>query len=242
MKELKIDEPDEYLCESNHYLINGKKYWRVTQVKGMINKPGLNAWRARSNYAQTQKYLHMRAEFGSTLHRLFEIKLNGGKVNHSNYDDETQTDLENFDEVSKKCKLKAAALEQHLWSTEYEIAGTADYIGEYTSCPEFLPKEGRGSKRKPVDSKFPDGAFVIGDWKTSPDVYGDFWVQLSAYAVMLEELTGIRVDGVFIARFRPDEKKPDCEIQEMTREELDPYFEVMKACIKLFKARQDKLI
>lgn len=243
MKKISIDEPLEYICESSYYLIDGKKYWRVTQVKGMVNKPGLNAWRARSNYSETQKYLHIRANFGSKMHKLFEIKLQDKEVNPDNYkEQELKDDLALFDEVMVDCKLKAAALEQHLWSEEFNIAGTADYIGEYTSCSKYLPKKGRGSNRKPVESKFSDGAFVIGDWKSSPGIYGDFWIQLAAYAKMLYELTGIKVDGAFVARFRPDGKGEDVEIQERTWDELMEYWKLMEACIVLFEARQDKLI
>ena len=243
MKELNIVEPDEYICESSHYLINGEKYWRVTQVKGMINKPGLNVWRARSNYSDTQKYMHLRANFGSKMHKLFEYKLQGKSVNPDNYDEqELKDDLELFDSVMINCKLQAGLLEQHLWSTEHGIAGTADYIGDYTSYSKYLPKKGRGRNRKPIEAKFEDGAFVIGDWKSSPGIYGDFWLQLAAYAVMLYDITGVKVDGAFIARFRPDGKGEDVEIQEKTWDELMEYWKLMKACIVLFEARQNKLI
>jgi len=245
----KIEEPDEFICESSYYLINGVKHWRVTRVKSIINKPGLNNWRARSDYAQTQKYLTERANFGSKAHKLFELIVNGKKVNPDNYEEqELKDDLDIFHEVKDKCKLKPFCTEQHLWG-EFQvigdtvrIAGTADYIGEYTSYDQFLPTTGRGKNKKFVESKFPKGAKVVGDWKTSPGIYGDFWLQIAVYVIMYERLTGEKLDGGFILQMRPDGKGRDFVIEEKTREELEDYFILMTHCMPLFQAQQEGLL
>jgi len=246
MSKYEITEPDEFIPESNYYLINGVKYWRVTRIKSIINKPGLNTWRARSDYNKTQQYLKERADFGSKAHKLFELKCLGKTVNADNYEEqELKDDLAIFDTVLDKCKLKAILTEQHLWD-EFEIngeiirvAGTADYIGKYTSYQEFLPTVGRGKNKTSVDAKFTKESFVIGDWKTSPGIYGDFWLQLATYAIMYEHLTGIKVDGAFILQMRPDGKGRDFIIEEKTREELQKYFELMLHCVPLFAAQQN---
>jgi CRISPR/Cas system-associated exonuclease Cas4 (RecB family) len=230
-KNWKIVEPVEFFAENYYYLINGKKYWRVTQVKNVINKPGLNNWRARKDYKECQKYLHERANLGKKAHKLFQLKLQGNKINQDKYDNEIREDLILFDSIINNCKLSAEATEQHLWSDEFDIAGTADYIGQYKSCIDFLPKKGRGKNRKPVAPKFVKLSHVIGDWKTSPDIYDDFWLQLAAYAYMFEKHTGEKIDGGFIAQFRDGKVK----IEEKTRSELNKYFEVMKHCIKVFE-------
>lgn len=253
-KDYTIKEPAEYICESNYYLIDGVKHWRVTRVKSVLNKPGLNAWRARSDYNETQKYLHERANFGTKTHKLFELKCLGNSVNPDNYEEEElKVNLAIFDLVQKNCKLKPILLEQHLWGeyeidgVVYRIAGTADYIGKYTSHQEYLPAHGRGKNRVHEEPKFPKGALVIGDWKTSPGIYGDFWLQLGIYVDMYEKLTGIEVDGAFILQMRPKPNKegiyePKFMIEEKTRDELRVYVKLMMYCLPLFDAQQNKVL
>lgn len=226
-----IEKPDEFLCEKDHYLIKGISYWRVTQVKSVLNNPGLNTWRAKVGYDVAAARMKEGANYGSKMHKLFEIKLEDKEVNPDNYDDTVKGDLESFDLIVLKCKIVAEALEQNLWSNTYMIAGTADFIGYYTSCIEFLPYEGRGKNRKHVEPKFPKKSHVIGDWKTSPSIYKEYWLQLAAYIVLFEELTGIRLDGAFIAQF----KDGKVNIEEKTYDELMPQFEIIKHLIPLFE-------
>lgn len=221
--EFKIDEPKEFICESYYYLINGKKYWRVTQVKSVLNQSGLNMWRARVGYSESQKVMKARQNLGTKVHKLFEIILNGHSVNKDNYkDNEVKEDIGLMEELIKNCELKPISLEQHLWSEKLNVAGTSDYIGEYKSFNEYLNK-----KNEP---KFNDKSFVVGDWKTSSGIYRDYWLQLAAYVFMIEELTGIKPDGAFIALFRNGK----LEIEEKTYKELEIYFEAFKHCIECF--------
>jgi len=75
-------------------------------------------------------------------------------------------------------------LNKKLWSDEYGYAGTADFIGQYTSNPDYLVGGWKAHWKKP--------AFVVGDWKTSRDIYDEYWLQLAAYAWAFYELTGIK--------------------------------------------------
>jgi len=222
--EIDIEEPIEYLCETYYYLINGKKFWRVTQVKSVLNQAGLNAWRAKVGNKEANKIMKARQTLGTKVHKLFELILLGHKVNKDNYkDDEVKSDIDLMNEIKDECCIETIKLEQHLWSERYRIAGTADYIGYYKSNKKYLSKK--------AEPKFNEKSLVIGDWKTSAGIYRDYWLQLSAYVFMLEELTGKKAKGAFIAQFRDG----NVIIEERTYDELQPFFEAFKSCIKCFE-------
>jgi hypothetical protein len=224
MLKVEIDEPKEFICETYYYLINGKKYYRVTQVKAVLNQVGLNNWRVIKGKAESSKIMKARQNFGTKIHKLFELTLQGHKVNRDNYkDEEVIQDLDLMDELIKDCNLDASSIEQHLWSEKYQVAGTVDYIGGYASSDKYLKKKIKG--------KFINTSNVIGDWKTSNAIYEDYWLQLSAYIFIFEEMTGEKLAGAFIAQFRDGK----LHIEEKTYDELKPYFEIFKHCIKCFE-------
>lgn len=49
-----------------------------------------------------------------------------------------------------------------------------------------------------------EGKLVLIDWKTSNAVYGDYLVQLAAYAQLIRELTGREVTGYHLLRVRKE--------------------------------------
>lgn len=221
---MEIEEPKEYICESYYYLINGKKYWRVTQVKSVLNQAGLNAWRARVGNSEANKIMHARQNLGTKVHKLFELILDNNKVNPNNYkSEEVKQDIENMNILIDDCKFEPLMLEQRLWNDELSIAGTADYIGKYKSNKKYLKK-----KEEP---RFNKVSLVVGDWKTSSGIFKDYWLQLSAYVYMFWKLTGVKPEGAFIAQFRNDK----VNIEERTFDELMLYFEAFKHCIECFE-------
>lgn len=228
-KKWEIKEPIEFLCESNFYLINGKKYWRVTRVKGVINQPGLNAWRASIGSKEANKIMKIRQNHGTKVHKLVEIILDGNTVNLDNYGDEVRKDVKCFESVIKNCELDVEAVEQHLWNDEWLIAGTADYIGKYKSYKDYLPKN--------IEPKFTDKSHVIGDWKTSSGIFEDYWLQLASYVATFELLTGIKLDGAFIAQVRDGKIR----VEEKSYDELMRYWWLMQCLIPVFSYTQGEL-
>ena len=207
----------------NYYLINGKKYYRVTKVKSVINHEGLNKWRAIVGDKEAKRVLKERGELGTKVHNIFEKILNGEDINTTKEIEEIQEDVLLFYKFLGDCNILPSGVEQKLWSKKLMIAGTADYIGNYKTNKKYL-KRGR-------EPKFDTDAFVIGDWKTSSSIYEDYWIQLATYAHMFEEKTKKKLDGGFIAQFRNGKLK----IEEKTRDELKIYYEIMKHCIPIFK-------
>ena len=202
-----IETPLEFQCTDNWYLIHGKKYARVTRINGIIAKPELQNWYASTGKDKAKEILKKRATFGSTLHKLIEVQLNGGKITEENYDSYLLESMSIFNKWMKQHSIVPESIEQHLWSNIYCYAGTSDFIGMI------------------------DGKRKIGDWKSSRDVYPEYWLQLSAYLVAFEEQTGLKLDGAFILQMRDGEYK----FQEKTREELLDLFEVFKAAMIIYR-------
>jgi len=219
----KIEIPPECFVSKQYYLINGKKFIRVTSSLSVIAKPGLLTWFQRVGKYEADRIMEQRQIIGSKVHKLIELTLQDKEILIDNYESEIKESLILFKEFRKQSYLIPDALEQRLWSTQYGYAGTCDYIGYYKTAPDFLV---RGNK-----AKFTKKSFVIGDWKTSRDIYPEYWLQLAAYAVAFEELTGKRVDGGFIVQFRDGKIR----VKEKTYQELMDMFEIYKAVLTLYK-------
>lgn len=228
-------EDARVFVNKNKYTIEGLDYYRVTQTLGIIAKHRLRNWAASVGKKQMNKIMETRQAIGSHVHSIYEHHLKGDKINISIYEDEIQEDYRLFKLFVEAAGLKPDALEQYLWSKKYHYAGTADYIGQYHS-----PKKGyyiKGKKRitkflvRGHNPKFKKSALVIGDWKTSKDIYPQYWLQLAAYAYAFYELTGIKVAGGFIAQARNGRFR----IKEKTWDELMLEFEAYKGVLKVYE-------
>lgn len=227
-KSWSIVKPADFDVDNKNYRIDGKDYNRVTQVLNIISKPGLTSWAARVGRKKVEAVIKRRCDLGTTVHNLFERTLKGESFNLGNYETEIQTDLNLFDEFKINTCLSPEALEQNVWSNKHEYAGTIDYIGEYKSFKKYLV---RGWK-----ANFPDGARVIIDWKSSADIYPTYFLQLAAYIVAFEELTGIKLDGGVIAQFRNSKIR----VKEMTYKELIKLFGAYKSALNLYNWEHKK--
>lgn len=208
-----IEVPVEFLVDSDSYIIEGKKYFRVTRVKSAINQPGLNYWRAKVGSIKANQIMKARGTFGTNFHKLIEILLMGKDIDASNYGEEMQESLKLFNEAKDKYNIRAEALEQKLWDDDLGIAGTTDFIGHAD-----LDKLGKN-------------AHVIFDWKTSTSIYPDFFIQLAAYVFTFEKMTGIKLDGAVVLQIRDGKMR----IEEKSYDELAKFYQVFKCALCIFR-------
>lgn len=217
-----IPKIKEYDKDHKAYYFDGEKYSRVTRTLSVIGKPGLLTWYANVGRKKADEIIETRQNLGTKCHKLFELELKGKNPNVSLYEEEIQENMNNFKVFVEHARLRMEACEQAIYSKKFKYAGTADYIGKYTTPSRFLV---RGHK-----PKFPTASNVIGDWKTSRSLYPEYWLQMSAYVNAFYELTGLKY-GAFLVQFRNNKIK----IKEMTWDELEDLFEVYKAVLKLYK-------
>ena len=204
------------------YTINGKSYCRVTKTLSIIAKNGLFGWYMAVGKKKAEAIIKDRQILGTQVHTLFEKILREEAIDISKMKKEIQEDIKLFKIFKYNTSLEPEGLEQRLWNDEYGYAGTADFIGKYTTWKPYCV---RGHDRGFKDS------LVIGDWKTSRSIYDDYWLQLAAYCYAFWKLTGIKPEGAFIAQFRNGQIK----VKERTWDELMELFEVYKATLILYK-------
>ena len=229
-KKWDIQLPLDYKITDDYYIIDGIKYHRVTRVKSIMNNDGLNKWRSKIGDVEADKIMKERQRIGTDTHKMIELTLDKSYVDLDLYNDEVKQNMYLINELRETCCLEPESLEQKLWSTQYRIAGTADYIGSYKTYPRYL-------KRKRIP-KFNHNSQVVIDWKTSTQIYDDYWIQLSAYVKMFEDLTGIKVDGAVIVQFRNNKIK----VEEKTYDELKRYFSLMLNCLELYRYKKGEKI
>jgi len=225
-KSWEIELPD-ISVDKKGYLIGDKQYVRVTRVGGIIAKNGLVGWYMKVGKKRANSIMKNRQQLGSTVHSLIEKTILGKKVSVTQYNQEIQMDLRLAKNFIENCVVDYDATEQRLWCDEFAYAGTADFIGTYNSNPEWLVHENHEEPKV----RFKKDSFCILDWKTSRDIYDDYWLQMSAYAYAFYERTGIKVDGATIVQFRDGKIR----IKERTWKELMEYFEIYKAALKIYK-------
>ena len=222
MVKWKIEKPS---CEvhKQYYILNGHKYSRVTSILGVIAKHGLAIWYSKVGEKRAKEILETRQVIGTKTHHIFEMNLLGKDFDINEYEQEIKDSLTLFKDFKINTKLEVHSAEQRLWSETYGFAGTADYLGMYTTYDDYLVRRHK--------AKFTDGGLVIIDWKTSRSIYKEAFLQLSAYTHAFYELTGIKIDGAAIAHFRDGKLK----VREKTFDELMELFEVYKCALKLYK-------
>lgn len=229
-KKWQIVVPEDFESTAKEYTLNGKKYLRVTVILSIIAKHQLRNWMGKIGYKKANKILETRQQIGIHVHKLCELTLKGQDINYGAYELEIQEAMCKFQELKTLANLKPEGLEQRLWSNKYGYAGTADYIGYYKTPLKFLSAKIIDHKRV-KQPKFETSSFVIGDWKTGKGIYQEYWLQLSAYAMAFKELTGIQVDGAFIARMRDGR----LQVKEKTWEELEELFSIFLNAINIYK-------
>ena len=152
----------------------GEKYPSVTTVTGLLTRDHIKLWRERVGAEVANKISSVAARRGTKMHSLFEQYLRA----------EEELVFENIlDESMFKAvqpvldDIIPVALEAGMYSDSLQMAGQVDCIG------------------------FWDNELCIIDFKTSAkykeEYMADPWFhQMTAYAIMVEELTGEEIDSI----------------------------------------------
>jgi ATP-dependent exoDNAse (exonuclease V) beta subunit len=153
---------------------DGQKYPSVTTVTGLLTRDHIKLWRERVGEEDANKISSVAARRGTKMHSLFEQYLRA----------EEELVFENIlDESMFKAvqpvldDIIPVALEAGMYSDSLQMAGQVDCIG------------------------FWDNELCIIDFKTSAkykeEYMADPWFhQMTAYAIMVEELTGEEIDSI----------------------------------------------
>jgi len=184
------------------YQIDGALYPSVTSILQVIARPGLVAWARRTTievvraaldgtggpYAreeleaileaasrEPERVRDAAAGKGSSAHEAVSLALAGEPYDET-YAPQVQAALAFLQDQG----LKVLATETVVASKAHGFAGTADLLAER------------------------DGALVLADWKSGSGVWPEYALQLGAYAIAIEEMTGLPVGAAYLVGLRPD--------------------------------------
>lgn len=190
---------------------DGNKYPSVTTVLSIINEEAIAAWRARVGEEEANRIGGIASGRGTLVHDIIEKYLNNEDT--SDYLPHIQQSFKNIKPILDKHITKIYALEVPLYSKHLGLAGRVDCIAEY------------------------DGRPSIVDFKTSKrikthDKISNYFAQMSAYAIMWEERTGMPIVDTTIIM------DVDNEEPLVFREKRDNYTELLLNTIKEYKRRK----
>lgn len=192
----------------------GKEVPSATTVLKIINKPHLATWANAMGFRRKniKQILEDSSKLGTAVHNIIEKYMMKQKYKWETDDEVLKyrvlSHLGNFIEWKKNHEVEPQFMERQLVSIGF--GGTVDFFGTV------------------------DGKYTILDFKTSKQVYSTMFLQLGAYAIMLEEL-GHTVEQAAIIIIREDR----FDEKFISREELQPYMDCFLLLLNLFHAWYD---
>lgn len=181
---------------------SGVKYPSITTVLGSFSKEAIVAWRERVGAEAANKVSHHAVVRGSALHTLAENYLNNveeymppGTMPH------VSSMFTPVRKVLDRAVDEVYMQEVALYSDHLRVAGRVDLVGRF-----------RGKK-------------CIIDFKTSNRVkkredIADYFIQATAYAIMVEERTGVSIPGIVIVM--AVDNSDECLVFEEKRDQWVP--------------------
>ena len=197
-------------ARENYYNKAGQKVDGVTTILGLHDKPALLywAWDLGMKKIDFKTSRNELAEVGKLLHHMVRATLIGETYAHLFKDYHAW-------EV-KRAKESFKSFER--WRSEHKIKVIKT---EYIVISENLQAGGRFDLLSETD-----GLLTLTDWKTGKRCYKEAKMQVAAYAAMLEEQDGIKVDRVTVVNLPRGKGEIFDEVSIQDRETLQLYLDV----------------
>ena len=156
---------------------DGSSYPSVTTVLSILGEDSIRAWRARVGEEEANKISHRASSRGTAVHSIVERYLR----NEDTSDDlpHIKQSLANLRPILDQSIGKIFGLETALYSRHLGMAGRCDCIAEFDGVPSIIDfKTSRRVKKK--------------------ENITNYFAQMSAYAIMFEERTGMPITNTVI--------------------------------------------
>jgi ATP-dependent exoDNAse (exonuclease V) beta subunit len=165
----------------------------VSTILKVIAKPNLVSWARRTTLDTVRELLReglsveaalslaeveperqrdLAAQRGGLVHEAIACALKKGSYAAGEEDPRVRAALSFLTDYNLDC----VAVELMVWSLHHRYAGTIDLVGRQA-----------------------DGVLTLADWKTG-GIWPEAALQLGAYAIALEEMTGRRVERAYVVR------------------------------------------
>ena len=156
---------------------DGSRYPSVTTVLSILSEDAIRAWRLRVGEEEANKVGHRASNRGTAVHSIIEGYLKNEPTD--DYLPHIKQSLQNLRPILDKSIGKIFGLEVALFSRHLGLAGRCDCVAEFDGVPSIV------------------------DFKTSKRVkkkenISNYFAQMSAYAIMFEERTGMPITNTVI--------------------------------------------
>ncbi len=195
--------------ESEHWYPSKLKknvlYPSVTTVLSVYPKGvGFNKYlTAQSSWESSQEILNNAGKRGTNVHKASEALERGETLLREHFTLEEWEMLMGFVAWYEEYQPKIIHIEESVVSDKLKTGGTIDRIYDI------------------------DGVITLLDIKTSSAIYGNYWIQVSAYAHMAETVLKIKIDQTAILRVT-DRKKSRFEYKTHDQNEWKEDFKIFK--------------
>ena len=180
---LEVELPDLNTVTKNgkrHYVTpNGDEYPSVTTVLSVLSDAAIEEWRQRIGEAEAQAISEYASNRGTVLHACLEDYIANREIKFP--DDKSGRVKIMFNRLKRILNDvdNVVAQEVSLYSDRLKIAGRSDLIANYKLIPSVIDFKGSTKAKK--------AEWILG-----------YFIQGTAYSLMFEERTGIRVEQIVI--------------------------------------------
>tara|TARA_B100000085_G_scaffold217334_1_gene201835 strand:- start:217 stop:894 length:678 start_codon:yes stop_codon:yes gene_type:complete len=156
---------------------DGSRFPSVTTVLSILSEDAIRAWRLRVGEEEANKVGHRASNRGTAVHSIIEGYLKNEPTD--DYLPHIKQSLQNLRPILDQSIGKIFGLEVALFSRHLGLAGRCDCVAEFDGVPSIV------------------------DFKTSKRVkkkenISNYFAQMSAYAIMFEERTGMPITNTVI--------------------------------------------
>ena len=156
---------------------DGRKYPSITTVLSILHEEEIAAWRNRVGDEEANKVSNKATSRGTHVHAIIEKYLKNEDT--SGFLPHVIQSLRNIKPILDSRIGTIFGLETPLYSTHLRIAGRVDCIAEFDGVPSIV--DFKTSKRPKKKEQIPN-----------------YFAQMSAYAIMWEERTGMPITNTVI--------------------------------------------
>lgn len=151
--------------------LNGKDVWlpRVTRILSVINKPGLNNWRADLGREASDQYTQETRDIGSEIHKLVAgliLQEAISKLQWELLSEEIKNGVRAYIRFQRQTDFHPIDAEVLVYSLTHHYVGTLDAPGTFGTSTDL----------------------EIVDWKSNDSVWDEYVIQLAAYFVAWNEM------------------------------------------------------
>ena len=156
---------------------DGSRYPSITTVLSLLTEDSIAAWRRRVGDEEANRIGHRASSRGTQVHAIIERYLKNEDT--TDYLPHIRQSLENLRPILDQSIGKIFGLETPLYSRYLGLAGRCDCVAEWEGVPSII--DFKTSRRPKKKQQVPN-----------------YFAQMSGYAVMFEERTGMPIVNTVI--------------------------------------------